>query len=725
MGHMRRISEFTLRHRRLILVIWTIALIAGLGAAGRVSGRLSQQYRLPGQPGYVANVAMDRLYHIDAGAPPAVPVITLPGGEDARDPFVLTDLRRAFAAVQEQLSAKTVSYVNTSDPRFVAAGGRVTFGLVFAPNVGGGPGAKDLSTAVDAAMRPDLPAGATLGVTGINALSSGGGNGKGVSVLTETLLGAIGALVVLAFVFGSFLAVIPLITAAVAILSTLLIVFGLTFVADVSQIVQFLVDLIGLGLAIDYSLLIITRWREERNRGRDPDEAIHRAMETAGRAVLFSAAAVGIGLLAMVVLPVPFLRSIGYGGLLIPLMSVAVALTLLPVLLSSMGTRIDRPRRRKDVSAGRGWIAWTSALVRGRWWAAAGGIAVVLAFGWSALNLNLGSPASSALARSGPAYTTLQTLERAGVPSGVLTPIPVLTLPVTDPRALAGSLVQLHSVWSATAPADWRSFVLVLPSAETGVSAGKSTVTLVRQAAPHALVGGDGAQTMDFVHAVYGNFSLVLALLAIITFIVLARAFKSVLLPLQAVVFNLLSIGAIYGVLVLVWQKGYGSKPIWGVPATGSITDFVPIMIFAFLYGISMDYEVFILSRIREEYDRSGSTSNAVIQGLGRTGRLVTSAALILFLAFVSLASTPETEIKIFATGLGAGVLLDATVIRALLVPAVIVLCGRWNWWFPSGMARVLRVAPESSTKDHSAERVGQRAESLGATVGGGAVNDT
>jgi RND superfamily putative drug exporter len=185
-----------------------------------------------------------------------------------------------------------------------------------------------------------------------------------------------------------------------------------------------------------------------------------------------------------------------------------------------------------------------------------------------------------------------------------------------------------------------------------------------------------------------------IALITLTTFVLLARAFRSLLLPLKAILLNVLSVAAAWGVLVLVWQHGFGSELIWDVQATGSIPSWMPLMVFAFLFGLSMDYEVFILSRMREEYDRTGSTETAVVQGIGRTGRLVTSAALILFLAFTSMASGPETDVRMMATGLAAGILLDATVIRALIVPAVIALMGRWNWWLPHWPARVLRVEP-------------------------------
>jgi RND superfamily putative drug exporter len=239
------------------------------------------------------------------------------------------------------------------------------------------------------------------------------------------------------------------------------------------------------------------------------------------------------------------------------------------------------------------------------------------------------------------------------------------------------------------------------PTADGSSTAGRDTIDRIRAAA-HAVggdvrVGGEGAQNKDFISAVYGNFPLMICLIAIITFILLARAFRSLLLPLKAVVLNVISVGAAWGVLDLVWQRGHGSSLIWGIAATGSVTAWIPLMVFAFLFGLSMDYEVFILARMREEFDKTGSTDTAVVRGIGRTGRLVTSAALILFLAFMSLASGPDTDVKVLATGLAAGILLDATVIRALLVPAVISLFGRWNWWLPHLPARLLRVEPSPS----------------------------
>jgi RND superfamily putative drug exporter len=207
-----------------------------------------------------------------------------------------------------------------------------------------------------------------------------------------------------------------------------------------------------------------------------------------------------------------------------------------------------------------------------------------------------------------------------------------------------------------------------------------------------------GAIEQDYSHAVFGNFPLMFSLIAIVTFLLLARAFRSVILAAKAVALNLVSLAATFGLLVWFWQDGHGSSAIFNIPATGAITFWIPLMVFAFLFGLSMDYEVFILSRVREEYDRIGDTTEAVVEGIGRTGRLVTSAALILFLAFASLASAPNTDIKVLATGLGAGILLDATVVRALLVPALVTVLGKWNWWMPRWAERALLLPDRSAS---------------------------
>jgi RND superfamily putative drug exporter len=456
-------------------------------------------------------------------------------------------------------------------------------------------------------------------------------------------------------------------------------------------------------VAIDYSLLVVVRWREERAHGHEGDEAIVRAMGTAGRAVVFSGTTVAIGLLALIVLPLPFLRSMGYGGMVIPAVSVLVALTLLPVVLHSWGTKLDWPHRRTDDKASRNWTRWAQGIVHRRWLAALGALLVLGALVVAATNLHPGIADVNTIAKKGDARDGLVALERSGIGSGALLPHEVLTR-TTPPDKVAGALAKVEGVHGAVAPADpsWRKDGTALVNAfaipDGSSQEARDLVHTVKDVA-HAQgadvkVGGQQASNSDFIDAVYGNFPLMIGLIALFTFLLLARAFRSLLLPAKAVVLNVISVAAAWGVMTLIWQEGHGSDTIWGIPPTGAIDSWIPLIVFAFLFGLSMDYEVFILARMREEYDATGHTNEAVVRGIGRTGRLVTSAALILFLAFLSLASGPDTDVKVLATGLAAGILLDATIIRALLVPAVVSLFGRWNWVLPRPAARLLRVEP-------------------------------
>jgi RND superfamily putative drug exporter len=314
-----------------------------------------------------------------------------------------------------------------------------------------------------------------------------------------------------------------------------------------------------------------------------------------------------------------------------------------------------------------------------------------------ATTLRPGQPSVDALSSGGDARTALTRLEDAGLGAGILTPVEALSSGEAGSevgRRLRG-VAGVGGVVSPAGPTWQRgdtTVQLVLPREDSAADAGRAMLDRIRAAGPGAgaRIGGPAAQDRDLTDAIYAAFPLMVALIALITFALLARALRSVLLPLKAVLLNVLSVGSSFGIVVLVWQQGWGSELIGGVPATGSITTWVPLAIFAFLYGLSMDYEVFILSRIREEHDRTGDTDEAVVAGLGHTGRLVTSAALILVLAFVALGAAPNTEIRILATGLAAGILLDATVVRALVVPALVTLFGRANWWMPARLERLL-----------------------------------
>ena len=304
--------------------------------------------------------------------------------------------------------------------------------------------------------------------------------------------------------------------------------------------------------------------------------------------------------------------------------------------------------------------------------------------------IKVGLARTEALATRGPAVETLADLRDGGAPAGLVTPLEVL-VEGDDAPAVAADVAErvsaVDGVAFAVAPDDpaWQrdgtALVSVVTDAETVDIASAEVVDRIRDAvtAVDGVVGvaGPGATVLDYSDAVFGRFPLVMALIALTTFLLLVRTFRSLLLPLKAVLLNVLSVAATFGFVVLFWQQGLGSEQVFGIAETGAVTFWLPVLIFAFLFGLSMDYEVFILTRMREEYDRSGSTRVAVVEGLGRTGRLVTCAALILFLAFIALASAPGTDIKVLATALGVGILIDATIVRALLVPALVSLLGR------------------------------------------------
>jgi RND superfamily putative drug exporter len=613
------------------------------------------------------------------------------------------EVAAAFDAVATKVpSVRVLDDANTGDAAFRTEDGRTSYAMVFYPLASSAtdwvPPTGEIRTALEEAK----PAGTTVGVTGLDALSVGSET-EGYGVLAEVVIGAVGALAVLAFVFASLLAFLPLVIAAASILSTFLLLLGLTYLGDFSYLVEFLIALVGLGVAIDYSLLLVTRWREERHRGRDNHDAVTVAMQTAGHAVMISGLTVGIGLLSLIALPVPFMRSVGIAGALIPLASVAATLSLTPALLGGIGPRVDWPRIRREDTASRAWSAWAALVVRMRWTAAIVSVAILTALLVALSGIKIGQASSDSLAKSGPAYEALQTLEDGGESTGNLTPIEVLVS--TDrARSAAAELAKVDGVTRAVVSDDemsnhdGKSVVVLVPDTETVNATSVDVVHRVSDRAeglPGVIgIAGVGPTQIDFLNAVYGNFPLMFTIIALLTFVLLVRAFRSLLLPLKAVLLNLLSLGATYGLVVLFWQYGYGSEAVFDINETGAITFWVPLLIFAFLFGLSMDYEVFILARMREEYDATGSTDRAVIQGIGRTGRLVTSAALILFLAFAALAASPPTDIKVLATGLGFGILLDATIIRSLLLPATVSLFGAWNWYLPDGLARILRVRP-------------------------------
>jgi putative drug exporter of the RND superfamily len=710
---MTRLAEFVLRHRLFVVLFWVVMLPIGAIAAGQTAKRLTVDFSLPGQPGYQTEKQILATFGNGGSNPPTIAVVTVPKGTTVEDQ--LAKITPVIDKIKAALpKTRVVDYAETQNPVFLTDDKRTTYALVY-------PTAFTSFTDVgpDVAMKPILAAanqqnpGYDFGVTGYNLLAQGTDDPSAPSLLVETLLGALGALAVLVFLFASFLALVPLIIAMVSILTTFTIVLLGTYVFDISFVVQFLIALVGLGVAVDYSLLVVNRWREERAHGRDNHDAVVVAMNYAGHAVVASAGTVAISLCALLVIPVPLLRSMGIGGMLIPLVSTTVILTLLPALLGSIGPKVDWPRIRHEGRASRAWTAWASLVVRWRWVAAGVALCILAALVIPIFGIKIGQSQTSSLASGGPAYEQLHRLRSGGVPAGVVSPIEVLVKgsdPAGSATKAAEAAAKVDGVAAAFAPDNdqWRkdgyALVAVIPTDETVDSTEAHVVTRVDDAlnkVPGVVgIAGVGATVLDYINAVYKKFPYSLGLIALVTFILLVRTFRSILLPVKAVLLNIVSVSATFGATVLFWQEGHGSQQVFGIAPTGAVTFWLPVLIFAFLFGLSMDYEVFILARMREEYDKTGNTNAAVVTGLARTGRLVTGAALILFMAFLALTSSPGTDIKVFASALGIGILLDATIVRALLVPALVSLFGRWNWWLPSWAARVLRVEPHGAVRE-------------------------
>jgi RND superfamily putative drug exporter len=706
-------TSFILRHRLWVSVAWLLIAVAGAATASTTVGKLSYDFSLPGQPAYRTNVEIAQRFGGTGGLNDPLLLVLRPAegarsvGEQARQQFV-AGIGRLGGVLPG-----TRSVTSRDAPALAAPDGSVEVAVIYPPTV---PGPDRYAKAVPVleqfAARAGI-GGARVELTGFALLAEGSGGGGGSSVLVDVIVGALGALLVLVLVFGSLLAGVPLLVAAVSILGTFLCLLGMASLTDVSFVVQFLVALIGLGVAIDYSLLIVMRWREERAGGADNDTAVRTAMATAGRSVVFSGVTVAVSLAALVVVPLPFLRSIGLGGLLIPLLSVAAATTLVPALLSAAGPRLQWPRKQFRSPTSRIWGRIAGWVVRRRWFVIVATLAALFGLAAPILGLALGSPQVGALTgTAGPGSAAAAVID-AGIAPGVFRPTEVI-VPAGDAGAAQNTLRGLDGVAGTAAPAGegWRAgseqLLQVWSADDPATDRGRTTLQTIR-AADLGRVGGTPAEDADFITAVYGDAQWIALAVIVVTFILLARALRSFWLPIKALLLNAISLASAYGVTVLIWQHGVGTQLLFGTSASGAVTTWVPIAAFSFLFGLSMDYEVFILSRMRESYDQHRDTRRAVVDGIANTGRLVTSAALILFLSFVALSTVPSVDVKILATTLALGIAIDAVVVRGLLAPALVAVLGEANWTLPRPLGRLLGIRQLSHGSP--AEPTARRAE--------------
>jgi uncharacterized membrane protein YdfJ with MMPL/SSD domain len=485
-----------------------------------------------------------------------------------------------------------------------------------------------------------------------------------------------------------------------------------------------MVMLIGLGIAIDYSLLMVYRYREERRAGKSKEDAVARTMSTAGRAVVFSGTAVAIGLALMLAMPLPFMRGFGLAGLLIPLVSVLAAVTILPVLLYWLEDRLDRVRlvpkriseRRADPERGF-WPRLARGIMRRPLVVLVATTAGLLLAASPLLSIELGPGSNQGVPQNLEAVQGLNVLTDA-VGEGAIAPTDIVIDTkraggVREPEVRAAMerlLGQLRGDSEVADVVDGQNAQFVdrtgrylhvqavgkheygLPESQEFVDRLRDVIipTAAFPAGTEVLAGGGPPFGVDFLDMTYGAFPWLVLAVLVLTYVLLVRAFRSLLLPLKAIVLNLLSVGAAYGILVAAFKWGAGEP--FGLTQFDQIEGWIPVFLFAMLFGLSMDYEVFLVTRMREEWDARRDNVAAVAAGLAKTGRLVTAAGLIMFAAFMGFVAGSIVGLQQFGLGLATAILIDVTIIRALLVPSAMKLFGRWNWWLPERVARVARV---------------------------------
>jgi RND superfamily putative drug exporter len=700
-----RLAHVIVRRRRAVIGAWIVLTIFGAFSAGQVSKRWFESFSIPGYSAYEANQQTLKTFGTGEQAP-LVAVFHSSGKVTDQ-----SGIKNAIAAAAKvNPGSRVSSYWSTGNNAYVSKDGHTTFAEIYPPGTPTFNSSVHIKE-VRAKLKAATPSGVEANLTGRDPIyeDSTGGSSGGPSVLTEALIGGAGSLVILFFVFGTLPAIlVPIAIALASILNTFTLVWALTYITNVSIIVQFLIALVGLGVAIDYALLMIFRFRDELREGEDVETALVETMTHAGRSVIVSGSTVAVGLLSMIILPLPFIRSIGIGGMLIPAVSVIAALTLAPALMAALGTRINSIRLLPKRFVDKGhpedglWGRWAGFVLRRPVAVATVGLVIVGTLVYYGLQLNPSEAQAKDFPGKGDAINGRAALTDAGISAGVMKPFVVLVEGGAGREPVAAKLRSIDGVAAAVAPPDWKkgssSLVEAFPTTDGAAKPTRGTIDRVQAAlkGTDATLGGVAAEDRDFVKAVYSNFPYVLGFVVLVSFILLARAFRSLLLPLKAVILNLVSLAAAYGIIVFIFQQGHGSEAIWGVHATQSIIPWIPLMIFAFLFGLSMDYEVFMITRMREAYDETGDTPHAIALGLARTGKLVTSAALVLMFAFFVLSSSPGVDIKQFGIGLAAGIIFDATVIRTLLVPSLMRLMGRWNWWLPAWAARPLRTRPST-----------------------------
>jgi RND superfamily putative drug exporter len=692
---MERLSGSIRRRRRLVLVVWGLLLLASLPFASRQTENLTGGgFEVPGTGSVAVEEQIDRF----EGASSESLAVVLEG----EDPDSATGrVEEAVASVEGVELADPGELVPVGEGVIVADATEPGAPLVLPLRFEGGrdealDAAKELREELQVGERVD---GVQAYVVGQSALWAGMQELQQEDLAKAEAAGFPAILIVLLVVFGSVLAaLLPVGLGVAAVLVTGAAVYFLALATTMSVFVTNVASMLGIGVAVDYSLFLLSRYREEVHRGLTRDEALDVAMRTSGATVVFSGVTVLISMAGLFLLNSTVMRSLAIGAMVVVAIAVLGAITLLPALIHLLGRRADEPGRVRSVtgalvrSKGDFWPRWTARVMRRPWLSAALAAALLLVLAIPALSLDYGNGAL----RMFPAdHETRRGAELAAEVEGPGAASPVLIVAEAEGAdRYVERLIDTPGVARVFEPERSRigQDVLIRVVLDTDPESPEALALVDRlraQAPAGVKIGGATAQAKDLNDLISGGIWKVFLFVMVCSYLVLLVVLRSVLLPLKAVLMNLLSVAAAYGVLVAVFQYGWLDS-ITGYDSLGYINTVTPPLLLAIVFGLSMDYEVFLLSRIRERYLATGDNRLAVAEGLQASAKVITSAALIMVVVFGTFALTGVPQIKEIGVGLAVAIALDATLVRLVLVPAAMELMGEWNWWLPRSLDRVL-----------------------------------
>ena len=710
------IARFCAGHRRRVLAAWLLLVIVGAAVSWPLVKHLTYAAGGSSESARGASI-LDRASPVGPGA------VILEQGAPV-DGAATGARVRALTAKVERLPqvAGAVNAYTSPDPGLRALDGRASLIVI---SIRKNASTTDQSSAV-AAMRSDARGavpGARVLVGGDAAVSADMDSSLNHDLFMGALISFPILLIALLFIFGGLrAALLPVIGAFTTMTGALLALLGISYLTSLSPLVLDVVLLFGLALAVDYGLLMVNRFREARAAGADITGAVEHTGATAGRTVAFSALTVATALSGLLAFGDPTFTSVAISGIATVLVALASALTLIPALLATGGAKLTAARRQRGED---GFFFRLARRIQHRPWLAAAGVSAVLvaaALPFLHANYGNGDPRTLPLASESRQVALVLAAEFPGMRAD---PIKVVArVPASDPRvaAYAAALAHQPGVAAVSLEHHLRGNVVAIDVTPAGTAQGATAQHLVAMLRAHrpdfqTWVTGSAASLVDFKSQITQRLPYALALIALATFILLFLMTGSVLIPIKALVMNTLSLGAVFGALVWVFQDGHLSH-LLGFQAFGAIEAWVPVVVFVFAFGLSMDYEVFLLSRITEAHDEHGDTNHAVGVGLQRSGRIVTSAAFLVLIVFLGFAAGHSLGVKEFGLALAIAVAVDAALVRCILVPATMTLLGRANWWAPAPLRRLHQHLGLHESPAHPACTTGTPAAQAPATVG-------